>query len=41
VSDALASQSFGIHDTSLSVFFRNFGDVRPTHQIIDCSPAAP
>ena len=35
VSDALAGQSFGVHEASLSVFFRNFGDVRPSHQVVD------
>jgi nicotinamidase-related amidase len=35
VSDALAGQSFGVHEASLAVFFRNFGDVRPSHQVID------
>ena len=35
VSDALWGQSFGVHEASLAVFFRNFGDVRPTDDVLD------
>jgi ureidoacrylate peracid hydrolase len=35
VSDALWGQSFGVHEASLSVFFRNFGDVRPTDEVLE------
>jgi ureidoacrylate peracid hydrolase len=34
VSDALGGQSWGVHEASLAVFFRNFGDVRPSHEVI-------
>lgn len=34
VSDALGGQSFGVHEASLAVFFRNFGDVRPGQEVI-------
>lgn len=34
VSDALGGQSFGVHEASLAVFFRNFGDVRPSEEVI-------
>jgi ureidoacrylate peracid hydrolase len=35
VSDALWGQSFGVHESSLAVFFRNFGDVRPTDEVVE------
>ncbi len=34
VSDANVGQGFGLHEASLSTFFRFFGDVRPTRQVI-------
>ncbi len=34
VSDANVGQSFGLHEASLSTFFRFFGDVRPTTDVI-------
>jgi len=34
VSDALAGHSFGLHEASLATFFRNFGDVRPSREVI-------
>jgi nicotinamidase-related amidase len=35
VSDALIGQSFGLHEASLATFFRVFGDVRPSHEVIE------
>jgi ureidoacrylate peracid hydrolase len=35
VSDALGGQSFGLHEASLATFFRIFGDVRPSREVID------
>lgn len=35
VSDALIGQSFGLHEASLATFFRVFGDVRPTREVLD------
>jgi len=34
VSDALLGHSYGLHEASLSTFFRIFGDVRPTNNVI-------
>jgi nicotinamidase-related amidase len=34
ISDACVGQSFGLHEASLSTFFRVFGDVRPTDDAI-------
>jgi nicotinamidase-related amidase len=34
VSDANIGQSFGLHEASLSTFFRFFGDVRPTADVL-------
>jgi nicotinamidase-related amidase len=34
VSDALSGQSFGLHEASLATFFRIFGDVRPSEEVI-------
>ena len=34
VSDANVGQSFGLHEASLSTFFRVFGDVRPAADIV-------
>jgi nicotinamidase-related amidase len=34
VSDALSGQSFGLHEASLATFFRIFGDVRPSDEVI-------
>jgi ureidoacrylate peracid hydrolase len=35
VSDALIGNAFGLHEASLATFFRIFGDVRPSHEVID------
>ena len=35
VSDALIGNSWGLHEASLSTFFRSFGDVRPSGEVID------
>lgn len=35
VSDALVGNSFGLHEASLATFFRIFGDVRPSREVID------
>lgn len=35
VSDALWGQSFGLHEASLATFFRIFGDVRPSREVIE------
>jgi nicotinamidase-related amidase len=35
VSDALWGQSFGLHEASLATFFRIFGDVRPSWEVVD------
>jgi len=34
VSDALMGQSFGLHEASLATFFRIFGDVRPSREVV-------
>jgi len=34
VSDALWGHGNGLHEASLATFFRNYGDVRPSHDII-------
>jgi hypothetical protein len=34
ISDACVGQSFGLHEASLSTFFRVFGDVRTTADAI-------
>jgi len=34
VSDAMVGQSFGLHEASLSTFFRVFGDVRPASDVV-------
>ena len=33
-SDALAGHAHGLHEASLSTFYRIFGDVRPSHEIV-------
>jgi ureidoacrylate peracid hydrolase len=35
VSDACAGHSHGLHEATLNTFYRCFGDVRPTTEIID------
>jgi ureidoacrylate peracid hydrolase len=35
VSDALVGNAWGLHEASLATFFRIFGDVRPSHEVID------
>jgi nicotinamidase-related amidase len=35
VSDALIGNAWGLHEASLSTFFRIFGDVRPSHEVIE------
>jgi len=35
VSDALAGHAFGLHEASLATFYRIFGDVRPTAEILE------
>ncbi len=35
VSDANVGHSWGLHEASLATFFRTFGDVRPTDDVID------
>jgi len=34
VSDALVGQSFGMHEAELATIFRNFGDVRPSEEVV-------
>jgi nicotinamidase-related amidase len=34
VCDALSGQSFGLHEASLATFFRIFGDVRPSAEVV-------
>jgi ureidoacrylate peracid hydrolase len=34
ISDALAGQAHGLHEATLATFYRIFGDVRPTDEII-------
>jgi nicotinamidase-related amidase len=34
VSDAVIGNAWGLHEASLSTFFRIFGDVRPSHEVI-------
>lgn len=34
VSDALWGHANGLHEASLATFFRNYGDVRPSHEIL-------
>lgn len=35
VSDGLWGQSFGLHEASLATFFRIFGDIRPSHEVVE------
>lgn len=35
VSDALAGHAYGLHEASLTTFYRIFGDVRPATEILD------
>ena len=35
VSDALAGHHFGLHEASLNTFYRIFGDVRPSAEILE------
>src|SRR5262245_31013143 len=35
VSDALSGQAHGLHEATLATFYRIFGDVRPSGEIID------
>jgi nicotinamidase-related amidase len=35
VCDALAGQAFGLHEASLATWFRSFGDVRPSAEVVD------
>jgi ureidoacrylate peracid hydrolase len=34
VSDAMRGYAFGLHEASLTTFYRIFGDVRPTSEIL-------
>jgi len=34
ISDALVGQSFGLHEAELATFFRCFGDVRPSEEVV-------
>jgi nicotinamidase-related amidase len=34
VCDALSGQSFGLHEASLATWFRSFGDVRPSAEVV-------
>lgn len=35
VSDALAGHAHGLHEATLATFYRIFGDVRPSSEIIE------
>jgi ureidoacrylate peracid hydrolase len=35
ISDACAGHSYGLHEASLTTFYRIFGDVRPTNDVLD------
>jgi hypothetical protein len=35
LSDAVVGHSHGLHEASLAVMYRNFGDVRPSGDVID------
>jgi nicotinamidase-related amidase len=35
VCDALSGQAFGLHEASLATWFRIFGDVRPSAEVVD------
>jgi nicotinamidase-related amidase len=35
VSDALIGNAWGLHEASLATFFRIFGDVRPSHEVVE------
>ena len=35
MSDALSGQAHGLHEATLATFYRIFGDVRPSTEIID------
>ena len=34
ISDALSGQAHGLHEATLATFYRIFGDVRPSSEII-------
>jgi nicotinamidase-related amidase len=35
VSDALVGHQFGLHEAALATFFRIFGDVRPSTEVVE------
>jgi len=35
VSDALSGHAHGLHEATLATFYRIFGDVRPSNEVID------
>jgi ureidoacrylate peracid hydrolase len=35
VSDALSGHAHGLHEATLATFYRIFGDVRPSHEVIE------
>ena len=41
VSDALSGHAHGLHEATLATFYRIFGDVRPSAEIIELLGAAP
>jgi nicotinamidase-related amidase len=41
VSDALIGNEYGLHEASLATFFRMFGDVRPSHEVVDLLAGTP
>ena len=34
ISDALAGQAHGLHEATLATFYRIFGDIRPSDEVI-------
>ena len=40
ISDALAGQAHGLHEATLATFYRIFGDVRPSSEVISLLSAA-
>jgi nicotinamidase-related amidase len=40
ISDALAGQSHGLHEATLATFYRIFGDVRPSREVVELLSAS-
>ena len=41
ISDALAGHAHGLHEATRATFYRIFGDVRPSHEVMQLLEPAP